>query len=337
MGAYNENEGMYAYFLAWIDQLKRDKINYSNDLSGNNTIINKPIRFCLNIGYSFYIPFLILLFPWFLFSSYIYCAKLNKKNLSRLHIVDDFVYSSIHIFILSIFFKGEVLITIHDPTAHPNHVNSIFSKIVYSNNRKFISFLTNRFHNINIHIHSLRLWEESSIFGKLNCVIAPHPIPNKKRQLVKSDKFSLSFLLIGRLESYKGLQIFIDAILKLKNENKQLFESLSFGVVGRGDIDTYDWYDLLNYHNFILVNSFLESKNFENYISNASCIVFPYTSATSSGVGSLAAAYKIPVIVSDVGDLATFADYSPSSIILEKASCNNLYEAMVKFIRNEKI
>ena len=77
--------------------------------------------------------------------------------------------------------------------------------------------------------------------------------------------------------------------------------------------------------------------NFENYISNAGCVVFPYTSATSSGVGSLAAAYKTPVIVSDVGDLATFADYSPSSVILEKASSKNLYEAMIKFIRNETI
>lgn len=332
LGTFTKSEGMYRYFEACVDDLSRKGVVVRTSVSGLQSSLLCPIRTCLRFGYSTYPIMVILFFPWIVFSVAKYCYKLKKNGVTNLRLVDDFVYSSIHLLLLKLFFRGNITITVHDPKPHSGHIRNWRVSAVYHSNRLALVFLTKCFESVRIHIHAVRLWLEASYFGSVPAIISPHPIPNRSASVGFDADFARTFIFIGRLEPYKGLQIFLDAVAILRDEEPQLFSSATYAVLGRGNTESYDWHELNAQWNFYCDNSFLSRQEFEQYISSAGFVVLPYVDATSSGVAALAVAYERPVIVTNVGDLMSFTEHNESSCVLENVCARDLKHAMVALL-----
>ena len=123
--------------------------------------------------------------------------------------------------------------------------------------------------------------------------IAPHglidygPLP----PISKSSK--PTFLFLGRVVKYKGVELLLEAIKKVPSH---LYEHLI--IAGKWSYVNEIEYD---HNKVIVVDRWLSNKDIVQYIAMADIMVFPYLEATQSGVATLAINYLRPAIVTDVG------------------------------------
>ena len=107
-------------------------------------------------------------------------------------------------------------------------------------------------------------------------------------ELVNVDNYILFF---GRIEKYKGLDILLDAYcsnIELANKSKLV-------IAGRGRLD----FDQSN-DNIIFINRYIYDEEIASLFQNSYCTIYPYRSATQSGVLSLSYYFGKPVIVSNI-------------------------------------
>lgn len=326
LGTFTAEEGMYEYFIAWRSQLEAQGIPLSKLSIGMNCDLHRCVVRNMRRGYAAHLLVFITRLPNILASIRDYSESLRKEGVEVIRVLDDFVYSSLYIFLLARYFKGDVIVTIHDPEPHPGHVTSVFSKIVYHTNRFLTRLVCKKQSNVYLHFHSKRLQRSAPAFSKLKHVIVPHPIP--RARFVFEQKKPFDFILVGRLEPYKGIDIFLQAVSLLHQRRPKLFDQLNFALAGRGDISHYNDFGLPNLPNFKLINEFLPAKELHSLIAGSRYLVLPYTSGTASGVGVLAASYSVPVLVSDVGDLPDLVRYHDDSRVLSRIDPEALYEIL---------
>lgn len=95
-------------------------------------------------------------------------------------------------------------------------------------------------------------------------------------------------LFFGRIEEYKGLKLLVDAYLSANIQRKLV-------IAGKGD-----FYGKIPHPNIIYMNRYIDDKEIKSLYENAFYVVYPYISATQSGVVSLASYFKKPMLVSDI-------------------------------------
>lgn len=100
-------------------------------------------------------------------------------------------------------------------------------------------------------------------------------------------------LFFGRIEEYKGVELLYRAFIELT----ELRQHYNLVIAGAGSIPfTRDKDD----NEVIFINRYIYDTEISSLFQRASCIIYPYLSATQSGVLSLAYYYGIPVMTSDV-------------------------------------
>ena len=116
-------------------------------------------------------------------------------------------------------------------------------------------------------------------------------VPKVKRKYIS---------VLGRIEDYKGIDIFLEAALKIVNEN----ENVVFLIAGKGDLAKYQ--ELLNklpvaqveVRNYLITNDEFDDIIFRSYVT-----VLPYKDGTQTGTIQIAYWNQTPVLVSNVGSL----------------------------------
>ena len=98
-------------------------------------------------------------------------------------------------------------------------------------------------------------------------------------------------LFFGRLEKYKGVEHLYEAF---KN-NKNLRE-FNLVIAGKG----YIYFPHTCDSRVIFMNRYIEDDEIKSLFTKAACVVYPYISATQSGVLSLAYKFQTPALVSDI-------------------------------------
>ncbi len=167
---------------------------------------------------------------------------------------------------------------------------------------------------------------------------APHPVydifqesiskKEARQQLgLKTERVLLNF---GMIRKYKGLDVLLNSIPRLKSE----LDDFTVLVVG----ECYE--DLKKYHHLIksldisdVVDfraEFVPDKDVHLYFSAADIVVLPYRSATQSGIVPIAFNFNRPVIVTDVGGLPEIV---PDGEVGFTVPCNSeaVAEAVLKF------
>lgn len=229
-------------------------------------------------------------------------------------------------------YNVETIVTIHDPIPHPGkkfrdrvkgNILSLRNKLIYTLSRN-----QKRTH---IHLHSRK---QGPQVNALNILYAPHPTVPRQGDYdrittydPKSSPLKVSYL--GRIEYYKGVDIFYDAInLLMKDDLAQV----QFTIAGRGNIA-----GLKELKGLVINNKFLTQDEFEELIINSHVIVLPYRTATQSGVLNYALALNKPVIISDVGLMPDYVDADKTGVIISDLTPQKLATEIQNIANNPAV
>jgi glycosyltransferase involved in cell wall biosynthesis len=139
------------------------------------------------------------------------------------------------------------------------------------------------------------------------------------------DSFSLNedkriFLFIGRIEEYKGVDVLVEA-WPHNLSNSQLI------IAGNGTaIIPID-------KNIHFINKWLSKQEIEELISRAHVVVFPYKSATQSGLLPIVMAFNKFLIVSDLPGLVEQLENYPNAFIVEPGNSEKLRLELFKVVK----
>jgi glycosyltransferase involved in cell wall biosynthesis len=106
-------------------------------------------------------------------------------------------------------------------------------------------------------------------------------------------------LFFGRIQAYKGLAYFIEAVQRLADEGL----CVKGLIAGRGgDLDRYRS-EIESSGLFEIHEGYIPKERVPEVFRRAQVVVLPYTDGTQSGVAGLAMAYARPVVASRVGSI----------------------------------
>jgi len=114
---------------------------------------------------------------------------------------------------------------------------------------------------------------------------------NLVRELAGVNNYILFF---GQVEQYKG----VDILYKTFIENQHRLSGKKLVIAGKGHI--YFERDLTKESNVIIINRYIDDEEIKALFEGAYCAVFPYISATQSGILSIPYYFKLPTIVSNI-------------------------------------
>lgn len=100
-------------------------------------------------------------------------------------------------------------------------------------------------------------------------------------------------LFFGRIEAYKGLHLLYESWC----ENAVLHDNYKLVIAGSGEVY---FSRRENERNIIFVNRYIHDEEVASLYMNACCTVYPYVSASQSGVLSLSCWFQRPILASDV-------------------------------------
>ena len=139
------------------------------------------------------------------------------------------------------------------------------------------------------------------------------------------DKNDIDILFFGRVEYYKGLDIFIEA--------SKLLPHYKFIIAGKGNLKEIHNIDFLP-KNCIHINKYIPDIDLAKYINSAKIIVLPYRDATGTQTIQSVFYYKKPIIATNVGCFPEYISDGKDGIIIKNESVDQLVNAINLLMSN---
>lgn len=200
------------------------------------------------------------------------------------------------------FWRGTpVVTTVHDVEVHPGDVETAVLP------QWATSLAVRQSGDVIVHGAGLRDLAAARFGKPLDRVhIVPHPAivryaerARREGLTRRADSGRFTLLLFGRMFAYKGLSQLIRAEALLSDR----IPNLRVVIAGRGD-DAWAHRDLMgDPARYDVRNAFIEDDEVARLFLDADAVALPYVEASQSGVLNLAAAFGLPVIATDVGEL----------------------------------
>jgi D-inositol-3-phosphate glycosyltransferase len=171
---------------------------------------------------------------------------------------------------------------------------------------------------------------------------APHPIYDNygtsinhkeaKKWLFLPENARI-LLFFGFIRAYKGLDLLLEALGKVRTENLHLV------VAGERYEEWKPYQDIIDKlgltEKIHLFPDFIPSEDVKIYFSAADLVVQPYKSATQSGISQIAYHFEKPMIVTNVGGLSEIVKNGVSGYVVEPNS-KAIAFAIDDFFENKK-
>jgi glycosyltransferase involved in cell wall biosynthesis len=151
-----------------------------------------------------------------------------------------------------------------------------------------------------IHIHNAALLKGVSYPPEAKIIFYEIPIPPRRASRKRNDTL-IWVGFMGRIEQYKGLDTYLEALRLIKKDRGDLAPSIKVLIAGLGDFDAAAFRDLG--FETLIDNRYLSDDEFHQYMANLDLLVLPYIEATQSLVAAMGIAYGIRVIASEVGGI----------------------------------
>jgi glycosyltransferase involved in cell wall biosynthesis len=193
-----------------------------------------------------------------------------------------------------------VLTTVHDVRLHPGDASS--ARIP----RIFINYLVRQSDAIVVHGEALRKDAIALLPIKSErCFALPHPPLWRYSELAQQEALCKStddvfrVLFFGRIYEYKGLRYLMEAVPLLQ----KAVVKLKIVIAGSGDLA--EWRDFVSDPSSVEVyNGFIPVEQVVRLFSEADILALPYIEASQSGVLMIAMAFGLPVVATEVGEIA---------------------------------
>ena len=122
-----------------------------------------------------------------------------------------------------------------------------------------------------------------------------------------------TLLFFGFIRDYKGLDLLIKAM-------SHLDQSYQLVVAGECYGDFAKYQELIEASplkdQILLHNHYIGDDQVPSYFCAADACILPYTSATQSGIGSIATHFALPILATDVGGLKESIDHGSTGMII---------------------
>jgi glycosyltransferase involved in cell wall biosynthesis len=158
------------------------------------------------------------------------------------------------------------------------------------------------------------------------CKIVQHPLydnfgsPVSKESareslgLPKQEKIILFF---GFIRHYKGL----DLLLQAMSDDRIRNAGIKLMIAGEFYEDQKQYFDLIDKlkirDQLILKTDFIPDSEVRNYLCAADAVIQPYRNATQSGVTPLAYHFEKPMVVTNVGGLASLVPHEKAGLVTD--------------------
>lgn len=285
-----EGENILKVYCITVNGLK---LNYYKELAGvsNVVYIDYPQNKVIKLIYKFY-PFAIIR---------------TIENLVRTKKIDiiHFLTGDFSIFPY-IFFskqKDKIYYTVHDLHPHESEM-SFWGRILHryvlwaqKKNRRLSKHLTTSSYQQFLELKQSYSNKDVTFMHFPSLVTDIIVIGNK---IVPETRGLENYILFfGTVDYYKGIDLLINAYEKSIIANKY-----KLVIAGKGKL-------AFNNSNIIRINRFIEDEEIKDLFEKARVVVYPYRSATMSGVLSLAFYFQKDVLASEI---PFFKEYENSSI-----------------------
>lgn len=215
----------------------------------------------------------------------------ERENISMVHDLTGAVDNAL---VASITAKRPWLYTVHD--LHPHEAKKSFFKEWRQNSRYKAVFKAIKKSKHLITNSESQYRDLLNTYPNKRCFKTPFPslITHSilkgnitPPEIIGIEKYILFF---GRIEEYKGLSVLLEAFKNLKTDT-----DIKLVIAGSGQIPKYEVDDRI-----VIINRYIADQEIATLYSKSMCVVYPYLSATQSGVLAIATYFRIPVIASDV-------------------------------------
>ncbi len=168
-------------------------------------------------------------------------------------------------------------------------------------------------------------------------IMLPHPVydtfgPSCSREeglkKLKLDAENKYLLFFGLVRAYKGLDLALEALAKVKDSRIHLI------VAGEFYDKKEKYLEIIAKHQLEdrvhLFDYYIPTEEVKNYFAVADAVVQPYKSATQSGITQVAYHFEVPMIVSNVGGLPEIVPHGLAGMVVNP-EVNELAAAMTEF------
>lgn len=135
-------------------------------------------------------------------------------------------------------------------------------------------------------------------------------------------------LFFGRIEKYKG----IDLLYKAFTSSPRLCENFRLVIAGSGELG---FERISDERGVVFINRYIRDTEVASLYRNAHCVVYPYISATQSGVLSLAFYYQVPVVASDIPFFKGIIGPSSTGLLFEKENVEDLQRKLLTLCQTD--
>ena len=218
--------------------------------------------------------------------------------------------------------KSKMFYTVHDLTPHEtvkqSFVKSFFRNYYLWGNKQMRVMINNITTSSKRQVEMLReMYPQKSISFAPFPTLITKDIENGQQQVPELKGHASYLLYFGNINKYKG----VDLLVKAYEESK-LSDKVKLVIAGKGGM-----YDHIMGPNIIRLNRFIDDEEVGCLFKNARFVIYPYRSATMSGILSLAFYFKKKVLLSDI---PFFKQYNNTLCTYFKAKdVNDLAEKML--------
>lgn len=235
------------------------------------------------------------------------------------------------------FLRKKIVLTVHDPFPHSDAKDNVplvmrararawrmLNHFIILNDAQMADCIRLN-HLEKKHIYSSRLsrYDYLHMYQHANASIA-----NCQSEAVNHK----TFLYFGLINHYKGIDILLEAMLKVHEK----FPNCRLVIAGRGewpfDIAPYEYLDYIEFN-----HRFIPDYELVALINNCTCVVCPYRDATQSGVVMSAFAFNKPVIATNVGGLPEQVIDGKYGRIVPPCDVDALADAMCDMVENPQV
>jgi len=235
------------------------------------------------------------------------------------------VITPLYMFILK--FLAPNLLTVHDPVTHTGDDSALprwmealrrFGRWLADNVAVHGKFCKNQFLQAEPH------WTKGIIEISHGVVMVPETL---------ADPEPSTLLMFGRMQAYKGLDIFAESLELLKSRGL-CFRAI---VAGRGpSLDALEK-RIASIGNVEVINRYIRREEAERLYQRASVIVMPYRDATQSGVVAAAFGAHRTVIASSVGGIPDVVVDGKNGLLVEPGSPVALADAIQRVLKDRAL
>lgn len=165
--------------------------------------------------------------------------------------------------------------------ARKRHLSLVQNKNLVTNSLSQVEELKQMFPEKHVYFHAFPSLITAEI---INGIDTPLELKDKKKPYI---------LFFGRIEEYKGLSLLYNTYLSSEDIRKEY----NLVIAGKGDLGFNRESDE---QGIIWIHRYIKDTEIRYLYEHAACVVYPYISATQSGVLSLAFYFGTPTLTSDV-------------------------------------